>query len=140
MSIGAGIFLIAAGAILAFGIRDDSGTVDLNVVGVIVMLAGAAGIWLSYYITNQRRRVQTQALDPAVEEEYRSVEESSAAHREPQAGAETTPTERRIELDPAASGLHTPAPDRTPPVTPEPPDPRGGTSCRRILHRFRDRR
>ncbi|WP_202866205.1 DUF6458 family protein [Kribbella turkmenica] len=139
MSIGAGIFLIAAGAILAFGIRDDSGTVDLNVIGVIVMLAGAAGIWLSYYITNQRRRVQTQALDPAVEEEYRSVEESSAAHREAQAGAET-PTERRIELDPAASGLHTPAPDRARPVNPEPAEPRGATSRRRILHRFRDRR
>jgi hypothetical protein len=48
MSIGAGIFLITAGAILAFGIRDHSGTVDLNVVGVVIMLGGGAGIWLSF--------------------------------------------------------------------------------------------
>jgi hypothetical protein len=138
MSIGAGIFLIAAGAILAFGIRDDSGTVDLNVVGVIIMLAGAAGIWLSYYITNQRRRVQTQALDPAVEEEYRSVEENTApesgpAVTEPLPKAETT-TERHVQLDPAASGLHTPTPDRSVPATPE---PRNETMRRRIVHRFR---
>ncbi|WP_433158403.1 DUF6458 family protein [Kribbella sp. CA-247076] len=140
MSIGAGIFLIAAGAILAFGIRDDRGTLDLNVVGVIVMLAGAAGIWLSYYITNQRRRVRTQSLDPAVEEEYRSVEESTAAPAEPQADRVTeTSTERRIELDPSASGLQTPAPDRTVPSTPEPPVRQGNTR-RRVLHRFRDRR
>jgi hypothetical protein len=30
---------------------------------------------LSFYITNRRRRVETDAIDPAVEEEYRVVEE-----------------------------------------------------------------
>ncbi|ADB31938.1 hypothetical protein Kfla_2873 [Kribbella flavida DSM 17836] len=75
MSIGVGIFLIAVGAILAFGIRDDeAGAVNLTVVGVVVMLAGAAGIWLSYKITNDRRRVRTDAIDPAVEEQYRTIE------------------------------------------------------------------
>jgi hypothetical protein len=77
MSIGVGIFLIAVGAILAFGIRDDdAGAVNLTVVGVVIMLAGAAGIWLSYKITNDRRRVPTDAIDPAVEEQYRTVEAS----------------------------------------------------------------
>jgi hypothetical protein len=79
MSIGVGIFLIAVGAILAFGIRDDdAGAVDLTVVGVVIMLAGAAGIWLSYKITNDRRRVPTDAIDPAVEEQYRTIEASHA--------------------------------------------------------------
>ncbi|MFI7065815.1 DUF6458 family protein [Kribbella sp. NPDC050124] len=113
MSIGAGIFLMTAGAILAFGIRDDSGTVDLNVVGVVIMLGGAVGIWLSYAITNRRRRVETDAIDPVVEEEYRTVQNSLA---EPDADRSTSPaTVRHIDLDPAASDLHTPTADRAAP-------------------------
>jgi len=68
MSIGFGIFLMATGAILAFGLRDRSDVVDLPAVGVILMLAGAAGIWLSFLITNKRRRVATQTLEPATAE------------------------------------------------------------------------
>ena len=75
MSIGVGIFLMVVGAILAFAVRDSWDAVDLTVVGYILMLAGAAGIALSFYITNRRRRVANDALDPAVEEEYRVVEE-----------------------------------------------------------------
>ncbi|GAB2651178.1 DUF6458 family protein [Kribbella swartbergensis] len=182
MSIGAGIFLITAGAILAFGIRDRSGAVDLNVVGVVVMLAGAAGIWLSYYITNKRQRVRTEALDPVVEEEYRSVQDTAAEHStlgpsaastaprstagvdgdlrpaapdpEPRPVAATperpavvdqsadTATERHVDLDPAASGLHTPTPDRTPPAAaptpPMPPEPRHTWSSR-LRNRFKTR-
>ncbi len=176
MSIGAGIFLITAGAILAFGIRDDSGTVDLNVVGVVIMLGGGAGIWLSFYITNRRRRVETQALDPAVEEEYRTVQENSAQYGEvsgtgrssraaelnapfrpvavtrdiPRNAGQTadTATERHVDLDPAASGLHTPTPNRTVPVTsrapapspgisPDPQEPRSESWRRRLLNRVR---
>ena len=155
MSIGAGIFLITAGAILAFGIRDRSDAVDLNIVGVVIMLAGGAGIWLSFYITNRRRRVETQALDPAVEEEYRTIEDTARQYAEASERTESAPppkarakrssraaafkvtwpvavtrkappkvdqasdtaTERHVELDPAASGLHTPAPNRAAPVT-----------------------
>lgn len=75
MSIGVGIFLMVVGAILAFAVRDSWDAVNLTVVGYILLLAGAAGIALSFYITNRRRRVETDALDPAVEEEYRVVEE-----------------------------------------------------------------
>jgi hypothetical protein len=162
MSIGAGIFLITVGAILAFGIRDQSPTVDLNVVGVVIMLGGAAGIWLSYYITNRRRRVETQALDPVVEEEYRSVQENSAVdpvsgpmtvtHDAPTNGdraAGTAPV-RRVDLDPTASGLHTPTPNRTAPVasaartpspavSPETQEPHNKSWRRRLLYRVRDR-
>ncbi|MEV0285884.1 MULTISPECIES: DUF6458 family protein [unclassified Kribbella] len=144
MSIGAGIFLMTAGAILAFGIRDDSGTVDLNVVGVVIMLAGAAGIWLSYYITNRRARVETNAIDPVVEEEYRTVQNTmteqhptpSTRETPPHAARPTAPptdrrldrtsrTERRIDLDPAASDLHTPTPYRSAPPAAAAPEPLG---------------
>ncbi|GAB2557943.1 DUF6458 family protein [Kribbella endophytica] len=75
MSIGVGIFLMVVGAILAFAVRDSWEAVDLTVVGYIFLLAGALGIVLSFYITNRRRRVPNESLDPAVEEEYRVVEE-----------------------------------------------------------------
>ncbi|GAA1714395.1 hypothetical protein GCM10009745_73360 [Kribbella yunnanensis] len=75
MSIGVGIFLMVVGAIFAFAVRDTWDAVNLQVVGYILLLAGAAGIVLSFYITNRRRRVETDAIDPAIEEEYRVVEE-----------------------------------------------------------------
>ncbi|ADB35829.1 hypothetical protein Kfla_6838 [Kribbella flavida DSM 17836] len=75
MSIGVGIFLMVVGAVLAFAVRDSWDAVDLTAVGYILMLAGLAGIVLSFYITNRRRRVATNTMDPAVEEEYRVVEE-----------------------------------------------------------------
>jgi len=111
MSIGFGIFLMAAGAIIAFGLRDRSDAVNLPALGVILMLAGAAGVWLSYVITNKRRRVATQALDESVEEEYRTVQSGrirAYVVRKPKpAPATDTPTARSIDLDPAASGLPT---------------------------------
>ena len=75
MSIGVGIFLMVVGAILTFAIQDSWSAVNLSVVGVILMAAGVLGIVLSFYITNRRRRVETDAIDPAVEEEYRIIEE-----------------------------------------------------------------
>lgn len=75
MSIGVGIFLMVVGAVFAFAIRDSWDAVNLQVVGYILLLAGLAGILLSFYITNRRRRVETDAIDPAIEEEYRVVEE-----------------------------------------------------------------
>ncbi|WP_327638607.1 DUF6458 family protein [Kribbella sp. NBC_00482] len=75
MSIGVGIFLMVVGAVFAFAIRDTWDAVNLQIVGYILLLAGLAGILLSFYITNRRRRVETDAIDPAIEEEYRVVEE-----------------------------------------------------------------
>ncbi|MET7280566.1 DUF6458 family protein [Kribbella sp. NPDC005582] len=118
MSIGVGIFLITVGAILAFGVRDRSSAVDLSVVGVIIMLAGACGIWLSYSITNKRRRVETQAIDPAVEEEYRTIEET--VHAEPV--AEPAPVTRARLVDPAPvkpAGFAKPAPAQETAPAPE---------------------
>ena len=48
MGLGAGIFLIAIGAILTWAVKNPSdGSVDVHVVGVVLMVAGLAGIFLS---------------------------------------------------------------------------------------------
>ena len=41
---GGGMFLLVVGAILAFAVDDDLPGIDLNVTGLILMLAGAAAI------------------------------------------------------------------------------------------------
>ena len=56
MRIGAGIALIVVGAIIAFAVRDTSDTLNLTALGIIIMLGGAAGIWVSYRLANPRRR------------------------------------------------------------------------------------
>ena len=43
MGIGASIFLIALGAILAFALNVDLGGIDIQVIGWILLLAGDAG-------------------------------------------------------------------------------------------------
>jgi hypothetical protein len=50
MGIGVGIFLLAVGAILTFGINvdtDSSGIVNVDTIGIILMIIGAVGILLS---------------------------------------------------------------------------------------------
>lgn len=89
MGIGAGIFLIALGAIVAFAIDADLGWLNLNVVGWVLMLAGLAGLLTTLYFWNTRRRTVVAAPvredrvvadrvvpvqdDRVVREEYREV-------------------------------------------------------------------
>lgn len=48
MGIGVGLFLIAVGAILTFALGDDVlGTVNVDVVGIILMVVGLVGLVLS---------------------------------------------------------------------------------------------
>ena len=56
MGIGAGIFLLAVGGILAFGVTDRISGVDLTVVGYILMGAGALGIVLFLLLNGRRTR------------------------------------------------------------------------------------
>ena len=64
MGIGGSIFLIVVGAIVAFGVRNQSfGPFDLNVVGWILMLAGFAGLVLTLWVWNSRR-TRTVAAPP----------------------------------------------------------------------------
>jgi hypothetical protein len=47
MTIATAIFLIAVGAILRYAINVDTSVIDIQTVGLILMIAGAAGLALS---------------------------------------------------------------------------------------------
>lgn len=70
MRINVGILLMAAGAILAFAVRHGSGPVNLTVVGVVIMLGGAAGLWLSYRVANRPEQEDIALIKAGVEEQY----------------------------------------------------------------------
>ncbi|MGY2085274.1 DUF6458 family protein [Blastococcus sp. SYSU DS0539] len=67
MRLGTAIVLLALGAILTFALRVDVSGVDLQVVGWILMIAGALGIVLELAVRSRQRRVtRTDAYgDPA---------------------------------------------------------------------------
>jgi len=68
VGIGGSIFLIVVGAILAFAVNVSLGWLDLNVVGVVMMLAGAAGLILTLWFWNSRRRTVVTSAPPVVED------------------------------------------------------------------------
>jgi hypothetical protein len=59
MNVGASVFLIAIGAILTFALNVSVSGIDLDVVGVILMLAGAALLFLDLLFWRPRRRAGT---------------------------------------------------------------------------------
>lgn len=69
MTIGAGIFLIAVGAILKFATNIHIEGISVDTIGVILMIAGAIGLILGIFqeFIWSRRRVPP-AEGPAVEE------------------------------------------------------------------------
>lgn len=62
MSIGAGVFLIAAGAILTFAVDYDIAGIDLNVVGWILMGAGALALVMSLLVWGPRKRARREII------------------------------------------------------------------------------
>jgi hypothetical protein len=56
MGLGVGIFLVAVGAILTFAVDVTVSGLDIAVVGVVLMIAGAAGILLNLAVFGSRRR------------------------------------------------------------------------------------
>ena len=67
MGIGGSIALLVIGAILAFAVKDTDlgGWLDINVVGWVLILAGLAGMVLTLWVWNSRRR-RIVAAPPAV--------------------------------------------------------------------------
>ncbi|TWD82841.1 hypothetical protein FB561_3987 [Kribbella amoyensis] len=63
MGIGAGIFLLAVGGILAFAVSDRISGIDLTVVGYILMGAGALGLILAVVINGQRSRTSHTVVE-----------------------------------------------------------------------------
>jgi Domain of unknown function (DUF6458) len=58
MTIGGSIFLIALGAILKYAVTATVGGVDIQTVGVILMVAGAIGLVIGLFLmASERRRV-----------------------------------------------------------------------------------
>lgn len=56
MGIGVGIFLLAVGAVLAFAVDATVSGLDIQTVGVILMIVGALGIVVDLIIFAPRRR------------------------------------------------------------------------------------
>jgi len=64
MQIGGSLFLLAAGAILAFAVRDSVDAVDLTMVGYILLAVGAVGLVVSLIVNGQRNRNGDQLPPP----------------------------------------------------------------------------
>jgi hypothetical protein len=54
MGIGVSIFLLAIGAILTFAVEASVSGLDINVVGVILMICGAIGLLLTMLVFGRR--------------------------------------------------------------------------------------
>ena len=89
MGIGASIFLIALGAILAFAVNVDLGGIDINVIGWILMLVGVLGLITTALIWGRRR---TTVVESAPVEERRIVSEEPVEYRRVE--------ERRRDVEP----------------------------------------
>ena len=80
MGIGVSIFLLAIGAILAFAVEVQSNGIDLNTVGVILMIVGAIGIVASMVMWDRmgwggsRTIVRDRVVDDYPARERRVVE------------------------------------------------------------------
>jgi hypothetical protein len=55
MTIGAAVFITAIGAILRYAVNDDIQGVDLQTVGLILMIAGIVGLLISLAVEFSRR-------------------------------------------------------------------------------------
>jgi hypothetical protein len=55
MQIGTALFLLAVGAILKYAVTDSVDGINLETVGVILMVAGAVGIVLSLFMMSRAR-------------------------------------------------------------------------------------
>lgn len=95
MGIGGSIFLIAIGAIIAFGVNVQLGWLDLSVVGWVLMLAGFVGLILTLYWWNTRRR--EVAADQPVNVERQVVNNQAPpqvhTYRAPDPGVEVRETD-----------------------------------------------
>jgi hypothetical protein len=75
MGIGVSVFLIALGAILAYAVSDAIPGVELNTVGVILMIAGVVGLVVSLIHTMLwSRRGTADPYGPGAVERERVVE------------------------------------------------------------------
>jgi hypothetical protein len=77
MGIGVSVFLIAVGAVLAFAVDATVSGLDLDAVGVILMIVGAIGLLASLFLIDSWRRPAGTVVEggPTVVRERRVVRE-----------------------------------------------------------------
>ncbi len=69
MGLGAGLFLIAVGAIITFAVNATISGLDLHVIGVILMIVGGLGVllslifWSSWGGVGRGRRTSTTIVE-----------------------------------------------------------------------------
>jgi hypothetical protein len=74
MGIGVSTFLIAAGAIMAFAIEVDSTEgINLNTIGIILMVVGVLGLVVTMAVFGPRQREVVDDGDTVVETRRRHV-------------------------------------------------------------------
>lgn len=78
MSIGAAILVAAVGAILRYAVSDSIDGVDLETIGLILMIAGAVGFLLTLILELGGRNRRTERV---VEREGRPVEREDIRER-----------------------------------------------------------
>ena len=75
MSIAAAIFLMAIGAILRYAVSDSIEGIDLETIGLILIIAGAAGLLLEFLRQSMDRRKTERVVErpgePVEREEIR---------------------------------------------------------------------
>ena len=75
MGIGSSIFLLAVGAILAFAVDATVAGLDIQVVGIILMIAGVVGLALTLLVFAPRRRrtvTETRSGQPVAQDSQSS--------------------------------------------------------------------
>jgi uncharacterized Tic20 family protein len=72
MTIGASVFLVAIGAVLRYAVTIESEAINIDVVGAILMIAGAVGLVLSlfFYITAQQKNNSNSPANRPPEDGY----------------------------------------------------------------------
>lgn len=69
MTIATSIILMILGAILRFAVTGDIAGIDLQIVGVILMIGGALGLVLGLVLMQRRRVVPTrQVVDDGIDD------------------------------------------------------------------------
>src|SRR5262249_1139028 len=82
VGIGASIFMLAVGAIIAFALHVHVGFLDLSVVGWVLMVAGAVGLIMTLAIFNRRRTVVRDTAQPSVVQQPPVVQQPTTYARE----------------------------------------------------------
>jgi hypothetical protein len=67
MALGTSLFLIAVGAILRYAVSDSIEGIDLQTIGLILMIVGIVGMLISFFmmtVWDRNRRRDPYARDP----------------------------------------------------------------------------